>query len=106
MTRPTIDRLRIGFVGSGFIAHFHLQSLLSVRNVEVTGVYSRSAEKRSAFVARVDELGLGACRAHDSLASLCDDDDVDALWIVAPNYTRLETMRTVHRLVKIGRAHV
>jgi len=102
VTRPTIDRLRIGFVGSGFIAHFHLQSLLSVRNVEVTGVYSRSAEKRSAFVARVDELGLGACRAHDSLASLCGDDDVDALWIVAPNYTRLETMRTVHRLVTSG----
>ena len=102
MTRPTLERLRIGFVGSGFIAHFHLQSLLSVRNVDVTGVYSRSADKRDAFVARVDELGLGACRAHDSLDSLCRADDVDALWIVAPNYTRLETMRAVHRLVAEG----
>ena len=32
--------LRIGFIGSGFIAHFHLRSLVGVRNVEVTGVYS------------------------------------------------------------------
>ena len=38
--------LRVGFVGSGFIAHFHLKALLSVRNVEVTGIYSRSAAKR------------------------------------------------------------
>ena len=35
------DRLRVGFVGTGFIAEFHLKALLHVRNVDVTGVYSR-----------------------------------------------------------------
>ena len=38
-----LPMLRIGLVGSGFIAAFHLQSMLGVRNVSVGGVYSRSA---------------------------------------------------------------
>ncbi len=29
-----VARLRIGLIGSGFIANFHLQALLSVRHVE------------------------------------------------------------------------
>lgn len=108
MTRPTperpLERLRIGFIGSGFIAHFHLQSLVGVRDVDVTGVYSRSADKRDAFRRRAAELDVGDCRAHDSLESLCAADDVDALWIVAPNHTRLDTMRTIHRELTAGRA--
>ena len=37
-----LPTLRIGLIGSGFIAAFHLQSMLGVRNVSVGGVYSRS----------------------------------------------------------------
>ncbi|PLU80514.1 hypothetical protein BMJ22_17850, partial [Sinorhizobium medicae] len=55
--------LRIGFVGTGFIAHFHLNSLIGVRNVEVTGVYSRSAANRERFVGEAEALDLGRCRA-------------------------------------------
>ena len=40
------NTLRIGLVGTGFIAQFHLRSMLGVRNVEVTGVYSRSSDRR------------------------------------------------------------
>jgi len=32
-----IAHLRIGLIGSGFIARFHLQALQSVRHVTVTG---------------------------------------------------------------------
>ena len=49
------QRLRIGFVGSGFIADFHLKSMIGVRNVDVTGVYSRKAENRQRFAANVDQ---------------------------------------------------
>ncbi len=38
-----IARLRIGLIGFGFIANFHLQALLSVRHVSVAGVYSPTA---------------------------------------------------------------
>ncbi|KQZ82845.1 dehydrogenase [Mesorhizobium sp. Root157] len=99
-------QLRVGFVGSGFIAHFHLKAMLNVRNVEVTGVYSRSADKRAHFVEQVAELGLGQCRSHDSLESLLRADDVDAVWILSPNYTRLDTMRVIHAEVTAGRSKV
>lgn len=105
MTLPKA-KLRVGFVGSGFIAHFHLKAMLNVRNVEVTGVYSRSAEKRQRFVDQVAELGLGECRSHDSLESLVRAKDVDAIWILSPNYTRLDTMRVIHAEVVAGRSAV
>jgi predicted dehydrogenase len=106
MTDLPKAKLRVGFVGSGFIAHFHLKAMLNVRNVEVTGVYSRSAEKRQRFVEQVAELGLGECRSHDSLESLVRAKDVDAIWILSPNYTRLDTMRVIHAEVVAGRSGV
>jgi len=98
--------LRIGFVGSGFIAHFHLRSLLGVRNVEVTGVYSPTPHKRREFASAVTLLELGQCTAHDSLEALVAADDVDAIWILSPNNTRLETMRIIADAVKSGRSKV
>jgi ornithine cyclodeaminase/alanine dehydrogenase-like protein (mu-crystallin family) len=44
--------LRIGLIGSGFIANFHLQALLSVRHVTVSGVYSPTADGRKGQCAR------------------------------------------------------
>lgn len=98
--------LRIGFVGAGFIAHFHLKALLGVRNVEVTGVYSPTAAKRQNLADAVTRLGLGTCRPHDSLEALLAADDVDAIWILSPNPTRLATMRTIASAVKSGRSKV
>ena len=41
-----LPMLRVGLIGSGFIAAFHLQSMVGVRNISIGGVYSRSAERR------------------------------------------------------------
>jgi predicted dehydrogenase len=100
------DRLRVGFVGSGFIAHFHLRAMLGVRHVEVTGVHSRKPENCARIVRAVAELGLGSCRSHDSLESLFRAEDVDAIWILSPNYTRLDVMRALHAEIKAGRSKI
>lgn len=100
------EKLRIGLVGSGFIAQFHLRSMLGVRNVEVTGVYSRSAENRRRIVDLAAELGLGRCTSHDSLEAMVRAGDVDAIWILSPNDTRLGVMKTIHAEVKAGRSKV
>lgn len=100
------EKLRVGFVGSGFIAEFHLRSMIGVRNVEVTGVYSRSAEKRARISELVRTLGLGACTAHESLESLLRADNIDAIWILSPNYTRLDVMRAIHAEVTAGRSRI
>jgi predicted dehydrogenase len=106
MTGLPKERLRVGFVGSGFIAEFHLKSMVGVRNVDVTGVYSRNPENRARFSKRVAEFGLGECRAHDSLEALVQAGDVDAIWILSPNYTRLDVMRTIHAEVTAGRSKI
>ena len=98
--------LRIGFVGSGFIAHFHVKSFESVRNAQITGVFSPTPAKRQALADAVNAAELGPCRAHDSLEALLCADDVDAIWVLAPNDSRLDVMRALNAAVKSGRSKV
>ena len=101
-----LEKLRLGFIGSGFIGHFHLQALLGVRNVEVTGVFSPNPKHRQGLAEAVARMELGSCQAHDSLEALIKSPEVDALYILSPNFTRLEVMRTIHGLVKAGESRV
>jgi predicted dehydrogenase len=94
-----IPRLRIGMIGSGFIANFHLQALVSVRHVTVAGIYSPNAAHRETLAAKANALELGPCRAFSTLEAMLISGEVDAVWIGVPNFARLETMREIHRLV-------
>jgi predicted dehydrogenase len=98
--------LRIGFVGSGFIAHFHVKSFQSVRNAEIKGVYSPTPDKRRALAEAVNAAELGPCRAYNDLDSLITASDIDALWILSPNDTRLEVMRALEKAVRAGRSSI
>lgn len=95
--------LRIGMVGSGFIAHFHLQALLGVRNAVVSGVYSPTPANRDALAQRANEWDLGPCTAYTSVEALVASPQIDAVWILSPNDTRLDVMRTIHAVVTSGR---
>jgi len=106
MTTLPKERLRIGFIGSGFIAQFHLRSMIGVRNIDVVAVYSRDEQKRSRFARLVSELELGECRSHATLESMLADENVDAIWVTSPNHTRLDIMRVIHAEVKAGRSKV
>lgn len=100
------DELRIGLVGTGFIAEFHLRSMIGVRNVTVHGVYSRNAENRDRITALSQELGLGPCPGFGSLEEMVQSDAIDAIWILSPNHTRLAVMETIHTEVKAGRSSI
>ena len=65
-----LPMLRVGLIGSGFIAAFHLQSMVGVRNVSIGGVYSRSAERRTRIAEKARSLGLGEARAFDSIEAM------------------------------------
>jgi predicted dehydrogenase len=98
--------LRIGFLGSGFIASFHLQALESVRDAVVTGVYSPSDDGRRRFAAEVDARGLGPCTPFPSVEELLGSGEVDAVWVLGPNDTRLEHMAAIHAAVTAGRVEL
>ena len=68
--RKPLKTLRIGMIGAGFIARFHLESFTGVRNCAITGVYSPTKESRTALAKRANELDLGPCIAHASLDKL------------------------------------
>ena len=89
------DTLRVGILGTGFVAHFHLQSLVAVRHVQIAGVYSPTATHRDTFAQEVDAAGLGPCTAYASVEELATADDIDAIWILAPNYLRVEHVRSI-----------
>ncbi|MBX3583380.1 MAG: Gfo/Idh/MocA family oxidoreductase [Rhizobiaceae bacterium] len=90
-----MNTLRIGLVGAGFIANFHLESLIAVRNVEVRGIYGPTKARREALAAKANQLKLGPCVAYPDLNALLSSGEIDAVWILVPNHARLETMRAI-----------
>lgn len=94
--------LRIGIIGSGFIARFHLQSFIGVRNARVAGVFSPTAEHRDSFAQQANDLDLGPCRPFASLEEMAGSGEVDAVWILGPNDTRLDHMRAIADAVAAG----
>jgi predicted dehydrogenase len=94
--------LRIGLLGSGFIANFHLQALLGVRDAQVSGVFSPTRAHRETLANKANGMGLGPCKAYGSVEELVASDEVDAIWILGPNDTRLDHMRAISRSMESG----
>ncbi|WP_316862899.1 Gfo/Idh/MocA family oxidoreductase [uncultured Cohaesibacter sp.] len=105
MTLPK-EVLNIGLIGAGFIAEFHLRSMIGVRNVRVTGVHSRSDEQSANIVDVAAQLGLGPCTAFPTLDAMLESEEIDAVWILSPNFTRLDIMRQIHAAVMEKRSKV
>ena len=95
-----MGNFKLGYIGAGFIAHFHSRALQMVRGVELAGVHSlNGAEALQQFVR---DLGVGDCQIHGSIRELCNH--VDAVAICAPNYVRVEIMQQIVDAVKAGAA--
>nr|WP_321457051.1 Gfo/Idh/MocA family oxidoreductase [uncultured Cohaesibacter sp.] len=105
-TEAKREILNIGLVGTGFIAEFHLKSMIGVRNVKVAGVYSRTQAHRQKIVNLASSLGLGPCQSYASLDAMLEDEAIDAIWILSPNHTRLDVMRQIHAAVTENRSKV
>ncbi len=94
--------LRIGLLGSGFNASFHVQAFVGVRHAQVAGVFSPTAAHRQALADQANALELGPCTAYDSVEALVAAPEIDAVWICGPNDARLAHMRAIHRAVTAG----
>jgi predicted dehydrogenase len=96
-------RLGVGIVGGGFVGKFHIRSFVGVRDADVLGVVSRSVETTAGAVRLATELGVGEAKIYRSVTDMVADPGIDALWICAPNFTRVEIMEEIVHAIESGR---
>jgi predicted dehydrogenase len=100
-------RLGIGFIGGGFITRFHIQSLISVRNVDVMGIMSRTkaSAEESAELAR--SIGVGDdAKAFDTITDMIAAPNIDALWVCSPNFARIDTFEEISNAISSGKGEL
>jgi predicted dehydrogenase len=97
------DRLGVGFVGSGFIARFHVQSFRAVREADVRGVWSPHRERAESLAAYAREIDVGEARAYDSITAMVADPAIDAIWLCGANHARVQNVEEICAAVREGR---
>ena len=101
-----VRRLGVGMVGGGFVARFHIRSWVGVRDSDILGVVSRRRETAESAAALVDDLGVGHARPFKSVTEMVADPHIDALWICAPNFTRIEIMEEIAHAIETGKGEL
>jgi predicted dehydrogenase len=98
----TVDRLGIGFIGSGFVTRFHIQAWLGVRDADVLGVYSPNPKHAAAAADLARELRVGNARAFNSIEEMIAAPEIDCLWLCGPNHLRLQNMQSICEALQSG----
>jgi len=99
-------RLGVGFVGGGFVGKFHIRSFVGVRDGDVLGVVSGSAGSAEEAAALARRLDVGEAKAYGSVTAMVADPSIHALWICAPNFTRIEIMEEIVHALESGKGEL
>lgn len=97
-------RLGVGFIGAGFITQFHIRSWEGVRDADVLGVCAPEMAAEAAALAR--KLNVGEAKVYKSITDMIADPAIDALWICAPNFARLENMEEITHALQSGKGEL
>lgn len=98
--------LGIGFIGSGFVARFHIRSWIAVRDADVRGVYSPTAAHAEEAAGLARSLGVGDARAFSSIEEMVAAPEIDCIWLCAPNHLRLECMEQIAHAIQTGKGEL
>jgi predicted dehydrogenase len=96
------NSLGVGFVGSGFITRFHIQSWTAVRDADVLGIWSPNKENAASAAALARSLNVGAARAYGSITEMVAEPGIDCIWLCGPNHRRIENMEEIVAAIKTG----
>ena len=96
------DRLGIGFIGSGFIAKFHIDSWRAVRDADVRGIWSPNPDHAAEAAALAREYRVGDAQAYGSIGEMVAAPEIDAIWIAGPNHARIENMEAIVEAIDTG----
>jgi predicted dehydrogenase len=89
-------------IGGGFVGKFHIRSFESIRNADIRGVMNRrdGTGEESAVLAK--SLDVGDPKLFESVTDMVADPSIDAVWICAPNFTRIEIMEEIAHAIESG----
>jgi predicted dehydrogenase len=96
----TMQHVRLGIIGAGFITHFQARAIQQLRNIDIVGITSRTRASAESAAAYARELGVGEAVVYDSVADMANH--VDAIAIYAPNFARVELMEEIVEAVNGG----
>jgi len=100
------DKLRVGFLGAGFVAKFHAKAFSMVRDAVITAIYSRTSESANSLASYIEKLGLTRPKVYTNLQDFVSDKDLDAVWVMIPNNLRVEAVRAIAEEVIQGRSNL
>jgi predicted dehydrogenase len=99
-------RLGVGFIGSGFITRFHIQSWVGVRDADVLGVWSPNRARAEEAAALARALRVGQAQAFSSIEEMVARPEIDSIWICGPNYARVENMEEILHALESGKGEL
>jgi predicted dehydrogenase len=99
-------RLGVGFVGSGFITRFHIQSWVAVRDADILGVWSPNRDNAESAADFARSLNVGDARAYGSIREMVADPNIDCLWLCGPNHRRVENMEEIVHAINTGQGEL
>ncbi|MFC1573648.1 Gfo/Idh/MocA family protein [Candidatus Latescibacterota bacterium] len=100
------QRLGVGFIGAGFIGNFHIKSFVGVRHADILGIVDKKTDNAEAAAALCKELDVGEAKVFGSITDMVTDPAIDALWICAPNFTRIEVVEEIVGAVESGKGEL
>src|SRR6201988_2996138 len=98
----TRGKLGVGFIGSGFVAKFHLAAWRGVRDAAVLGVYRPNTAHAEATAARARTLRVGNARAFKSIEEMVAAPEIDCIWLCGPNHLRVQNMQAICAVIESG----
>ncbi|MBI9070258.1 MAG: Gfo/Idh/MocA family oxidoreductase [Melioribacteraceae bacterium] len=99
-------RLNVGFIGTGFIGQFHIRSWISVRDADINGIFDKNEESAIEAASLVKSLKVGDPKIYKSVTEMVSDPAIDAVWILTPNFTRLEVMQEIVNTIDSGKGNL
>ena len=78
--KKTMEKIKVGIIGAGWIAHKMAQALQPLHDAEVTAIASRSEQKAREFAAQ-----YGIPRAYGSYEQLVTDTNIDLVYVATPH---------------------
>ncbi len=99
-------RLGVGFVGGGFITQFHIRSWESVRDADILGIVDPNEKTANSAAALARTLHVGDAKVYHSITDMVADQNIDAIWICSPNFTRIEVMEEIVHAIESGKGEL